>query len=316
MADYSDNILTKSCSGKSAVNLGVSGSTAHEFFTGEAETEGCIYTEVCSAEAAFDPEYGSGYTHAWLSVGGNDWLMSECDTDIEPTLEEDIGGVIDSVFKESPNKNLKLLITGYAYVSEPAGDCPEGEEKVERLQNTIQKAVANNSNSESILFVEATLELFGGSNNKYSDKKWFADAIHLNKAGYNKLFSLPEIQDFLGCGGTRTCQDDDDWVIIRNGKEKGCEWFNNMNDDKKKKNCKRRGEDAKGKQSRGTRSCPVSCDTCPSECKDDKDWEFRYKGEMKGCDFLSTLGSNKKKKKLCKKKGGKKSCPVACGNCP
>jgi len=210
MAELSFDILAYTCSGKSVVNLGISGSTAHEFFTGKAETEGCIDSNVCSAKNAFKSKYGSGYTHVWLSVGGNDWLGAACDSYIESTLEDEISGVIDSVFNESPDKGIKILITGYGYPSESVGDCPKGNEKVDRLHKAIKQAAVKNGNSDSILFVQATLELFGGSTSNYSDDKWFADAIHLNEAGYEKLFSLAEIQDFLQCDGGGGGKGEDD----------------------------------------------------------------------------------------------------------
>eukprot|EP00553_Chaetoceros_curvisetus_P003777 CAMPEP_0204612710 /NCGR_PEP_ID=MMETSP0717-20131115/781_1 /ASSEMBLY_ACC=CAM_ASM_000666 /TAXON_ID=230516 /ORGANISM="Chaetoceros curvisetus" /LENGTH=51 /DNA_ID=CAMNT_0051624899 /DNA_START=75 /DNA_END=227 /DNA_ORIENTATION=+ len=36
----------------------------------------------------------------------------------------------------------------------------------------------------------------------FSDMTWYEDNIHINEAGYRKLFSLGQVQDFFGCPAT------------------------------------------------------------------------------------------------------------------
>jgi len=297
MAELSFDILAKSCSGKSVINLGVSGSTANEFFTGQAETGGCIDGDVCSAKDAFKSNYGSGYTHVWLSVGGNDWLGAQCDADIESTLEDKISGVIDSVFKESPKGGIKLLITGYGYPSDAVGECPKGNEKVDRLQNAIQQAAVNNVNADSILFVQATLELFGGSTTNYSDKKWFADAIHLNEAGYKKLFSLVEIQDFLKCNDEGGCNDSTSYRY-QDKSVKSCAWISRK-EPRKTNLCPKWIV---------KKNCPRTCNNCP--CEDSVSGQFSGpNGVAKKCTWLN---KDKRTTKWCKLKTVADLCPKRC----
>jgi hypothetical protein len=87
-------------------NRGVSGSTAREW----QEAEGCGGT-ACSPAAAFDT---GEYTHAWVSIGGNDYLQNDC------RPPEDLRNVIDTAFEDiaaAAGPGVKILTTGYGAVS-------------------------------------------------------------------------------------------------------------------------------------------------------------------------------------------------------
>ena len=84
-------------------NRGVSGSKAREW----QESEGCGGT-ACSPAAAFGT---GGYTHAWVSIGGNDNLQNNC----QPL--DDFRNILDTAFEDiaaAAGPGVKILTTGYS----------------------------------------------------------------------------------------------------------------------------------------------------------------------------------------------------------
>lgn len=208
---HPESLLAKVCAGKTVVNRGVGGSTAREWGTGEVDTVACAGESgtVCTAASAFNPLHGTGYTHAWMSVGGNDFLGSDCSMTAE-TLANHVSTAVAAAVAEAP-EGMKILMTGYGIFSEALQGSCEISATV-ALNAAIKAACETSPHRGRITFVDVMAE-FGGSATTYSSKEWYADAIHLNNAGYTKMFSLASIQSFFGCsdsdGGTSgaTCDE-------------------------------------------------------------------------------------------------------------
>lgn len=201
-AEGARQILATNCAGKTVVNRGVGGSTAKEWSTETEETEGCVKPgQHCTAASAFEAQYGKDYTHAWLSVGGNDWLGSSCGKD-NPTQEADllanVKNTITKVLAKAPT-GLRILMTGYGTLSAQISDACDATAVV-KLQAAIKTAAE--AFPDSVVFIDV-MELFGGSvsSGMYSDAQWYGDNIHINAKGYAKMFKLPAVQSFFGCGG-------------------------------------------------------------------------------------------------------------------
>lgn len=195
--------LAVACPQKTMVNRAVGGSTASAWagssLEGAGDTNGCKAAGAiggksdCSAASAFDASFGKGYTHAWLSVGGNDFLGQGC----AAGTVEDIGKAVEDAIKKvvaAGPTGMKILMTGYGTPSVDVGEgCKAGA--VAPLQAVIKAAAEA---SEHVTFVDV-MDAFGGSASKHSDEKWYADNIHLNAAGYVRFFQIREVATFFGC---------------------------------------------------------------------------------------------------------------------
>jgi hypothetical protein len=162
-------------------NRGVSGSTAREW----QEGEGCGGT-ACSPAAAFD---GGDFTHAWVSIGGNDFLQNDC------RPPEDLRNVIDTAFEDiaaAAGPGVKILTTGYGAVPTDEEGCTPADSA------SANSIIAEASEAMGWTHVDV-LKAFGGSATEVSSSEFYADALHLNEDGYAHLWTLPKIQAFFEC---------------------------------------------------------------------------------------------------------------------
>ena len=223
-----ESLLAKVCAGKTVVNRGVGGSTAREWGTGEVDTAACAGESgtVCTAASAFNPLHGTGYTHAWMSVGGNDFLGSDCSMTAE-TLANHVSTAVAAAVAKAPG-GMKILMTGYGSFSKALEGSSCEISSTVALNTAVKDACETSPHRGQITFVDVMAE-FGGSATTYSSKEWYADTIHLNNAGYTKMFSLASIQSFFECsdsdGGTSgaTC---DKVPCVRNGNLQRGIWCN------------------------------------------------------------------------------------------
>jgi hypothetical protein len=102
----------------------------------------------------------------------------------------------------------------------------------------------------------------------------------------------------VGDDASSGCKDDAAWRYKGNA-ERSCEWIKAT----KSSLCAKRGV---------SKSCPESCNTCPSSgCEDESG--YRHKGKKgRNCNWVRK--QEKKSKKACNRQA-KRSCPVACGTC-
>ena len=93
-----------------------------------------------------------------------------------------------------------MLVTGYGSVAERTeeGGCEPPD--IERTNAAIRDAVRD---LDFVDYVDV-LGAFGGSAAAYSSWEFYEDAIHLNERGYERLFTLPAVQDFFECDAART----------------------------------------------------------------------------------------------------------------
>jgi len=201
-AEGANQYLADNCPGKTVVNRGVGGSTAVEWGTGVETTDKCKAKPAsCSAASAFSATFGKGYSKAWLSVGGNDYLWSNCNSASKDAIVENVKATITSVLAAATTPGFTILVTGYGAASSGMDIIPDCKAtSMALLKQAIQEAVAA-SPAGKVTFVDV-LSTFGGSATTYSAAKWYADPIHLNKAGYDKMFQLPAVQSFFGCDNT------------------------------------------------------------------------------------------------------------------
>jgi len=144
--------------------------------------------DACSAEDAFAD--GVAYSRAWVSLGGNDALQNNC----EPAAADVLAKALTEIATAAP-AGLRVLVTGYGSVAERTEE--EGCEPpdIERTNAAIRDAVRD---LDFVDYVDV-LDAFGGSAAAYSSWAFYEDAIHLNERGYERLFTLPAVQEFFEC---------------------------------------------------------------------------------------------------------------------
>ena len=167
-------------------NDGKSGSTAAEWASQELAKKSILKSKV-------DHQY------VWLSIGGNDFIASSCDIDIIEDVTNNILTIISHIIDSSSNDNLKILFFGYSY---PSDDICGGGKTAGLFEETMayqREAIVSSSYSERVEVIEISDYFVTSASAPLSDERWYEDEIHLNIAGYIKLFSGLEVQHFFGC---------------------------------------------------------------------------------------------------------------------
>jgi len=219
-AQMSCNDLGRFCGGSQVVNMAVGGSTAKQWSEGQCTfgdvKQGQAVSSVCPAGAsccnstkAFLPEFGSGYTHAWLSIGGNDFLDSKpCGSLRGEALQDYLEKAVERVRSRGPT-GLKIVMTGYVVPSvrtTPYGlgvfGCGTSPSALKPLNDAIAAAVLNQTaKGHDVTFVDVAY-VNGATNSSLSPAQTHADAIHLNSKGYCKVFSSSGMQNAFACSGS------------------------------------------------------------------------------------------------------------------
>ena len=198
MADYQ---LPSACSAVSVTNVAVSGSTAAQW---EANTrcpeDGSRSCSLEDAKAAV-PTGAASVTTVLLFAGGNDILGRGCPSSprVRNSIKATLARLIVKTHTAFPRANV--LITGYGYPS--ADQLPEGcwlsdaQQGAWSALDIVADAVAD-VNADYVDFVDIR-SLFGGSLDAFSNPRYYVDSIHLNRRGYDRVFSLPAVQRAIGC---------------------------------------------------------------------------------------------------------------------
>ena len=165
-----------------------SGSTADDWASGEIAVKSMT-------NAKYD------YDYVWLSVGGNDFLDSQCDLDIAEEVATNIVTIISHIVDNSANEKIKILYLGYSYPS--ADICGNGKttDLFDEQGAIIRSAIKNSGYASYVTVMDISSEFVTYSSKPLSDPSYYADYIHLNELGYLKLFSKIRIQMFFGCSG-------------------------------------------------------------------------------------------------------------------
>lgn len=219
--------IERFCGGSTVVNMGVTGSTAAQWKVGDCASQlfllesmsnrlppggptGCgLYQHCCNATEAFwraSPPLGADFTHAFISLGGNDFMAKTCASSASDlaAIQGDVESVIDNVKAAGP-PGMKVVIWGYPVPSQKTREfrsiCPGA------LPGTLQpllKAIEDAASAKGATFVSGAYAT-GATSSKWSPNATHADDMHLNSKGYCKFFSGQNIQQALGCQGAPVC---------------------------------------------------------------------------------------------------------------
>jgi len=210
MGEYSAQVLESFCKGATVYNGAVGGTTAVQW-TGSGDMQDSLGSQKCGGK----PDY------IWLTVGGNDVLNTGCgDTETKESITAKVTATINSVKAKAPG--VKILITGYCMPNSAEARRLFGNEKMQAGNRSTPRRLACSSPAKftfigdavkaaadddaMVTYVDST-EACGGSKEKWSDKRYFADAIHLNNQGFCKVFSQTKVQEFFGCeAATYACE--------------------------------------------------------------------------------------------------------------
>ena len=159
------------------------------------------------------------YKYVWISLGGNDFLKTNCDISLADEVAGNVVNVIKQVVDASlgvanPGEvasgvDIKILYLGYARPSKDVCGGGRTAKLFVKQSNIIFDAIRNSDYAEYVTLVdvndmfvtaqEGSSETSQGNSLALSDPAYFEDAIHLNEAGYIKLFSGYRVQSFFGC---------------------------------------------------------------------------------------------------------------------
>jgi hypothetical protein len=142
---------------------------------------------------AFSPAYGSGYTHAVMTAGGNDFLDYPGCSMTQEVVQSRVTGAINALRAAAP-PGIQIILIGYCTPTGVMGDCATASQ-VSPLNAGI---VAAANAAVDVTFVDAH-NTCGGTKDEWSPGTWHMDVIHLNTNGYCKVWTLPAMQTALGC---------------------------------------------------------------------------------------------------------------------
>jgi hypothetical protein len=224
-AQMSCDDLGRFCGGSQVVNMAVGGATAKQWSEdrctfgdkkqGQNVSDKCPdHVSCCNATKAFSPKFGSGYTHAWITLGGNDFLDSKpCGSVRGAVLQARLEAAIVRIRAAGP-PGLKLVMTGYVSPSVLVEGGQEYLEKfgcgtsptvVKPVNDAIAAAVASQAaKGVDVTYVDVAY-VTGATPTTLSPGSGHADAIHLNSKGYCKVMSDAKVQAALGCSAATTC---------------------------------------------------------------------------------------------------------------
>ena len=201
--EFAGTSLADFCAGATVVNRAISGTFATQWGTSggtgcDPSTDTCCGADggTCQASNAFSTTYGTGYSHVWIGLGGNDYLdapgcgmsQAELETRITSVLTEVKGAASAAGYGAIP-----ILATGYCQPIEAVGACASPNTRL----NDAWASVA--STDPQVTFVSSG-SACGGGDASWSSGAYHVDNIHLNNRGYCKTWTMPAVQSALGCG--------------------------------------------------------------------------------------------------------------------
>ena len=189
--ELSAQSLATFCSGATVVNRGVSSSTALEWASGSSCPAGGGST--CSMADAFSSAHGSGYTHAIVSIGGNDFLDTQGCGMSAAELASRVTSVVNALRAAAP-AGIQIILVGYCTPTGPYADCATPA-LVANLNSGIAAAAAA---AADVTYIDGTAAC-GGSTSAFSPGTYHIDPIHLNSKGYCNVYTMPAMQAALGC---------------------------------------------------------------------------------------------------------------------
>eukprot|EP00551_Chaetoceros_affinis_P000103 CAMPEP_0203634488 /NCGR_PEP_ID=MMETSP0088-20131115/1417_1 /ASSEMBLY_ACC=CAM_ASM_001087 /TAXON_ID=426623 /ORGANISM="Chaetoceros affinis, Strain CCMP159" /LENGTH=289 /DNA_ID=CAMNT_0050488101 /DNA_START=226 /DNA_END=1097 /DNA_ORIENTATION=- len=184
-------------SGKPLTNNGKSGPTAQQWVPGEKAVNSF-------EKAKYDRDYDDSVSEEMTSIAT--W---------EHTMPLPIIALCDirhlRIVESSSNDDIQVLYTGYGYPSENicgGGNDVDVTPIFDHMSTTILEKIEKSEYANKVLTMDILSLYVTKDSEPYSDKTWYADDIHINEAGYIKLFSNSEIQQFFGCSIITDIEDD------------------------------------------------------------------------------------------------------------
>jgi len=248
-AAFSNLALSQYCLGKTVVNRAIKGSTAQQWAAGTASTCStsgadpagdssicctqrpssptvatatyCTPLSVaetnpvssCAVSDAGSSSFGSGYTHIWLSIGGNDYLAATtpggsdgCTHLSQSDLQTRIANVITQV--RSVFASADIVMLGHLQPTQIAdgrtatftnwfgSGCSASS--VVTINAAQQAACAADS---KCTFIDSIAAAGGSASSLSTDGTYHcpSDPIHANAKGYCRIFSHAAVQSAFGC---------------------------------------------------------------------------------------------------------------------
>jgi len=188
-AEGSGTALQDNCAGSTVVNKGASGTTAENWNSNSAD---CGEGANCQFSTAFS---GSGWTHAWLSLGANDIWDSGCSiskAQLKSRLESSILAIKAIV------PGISIVLTGYPIMAVEA-PCT-----IATFLAVVHGAMEEIAAADGAVTFWDMAELCGGtiSPESQGDAQYFVeDGIHMDDNGYQKLWTNSALQLAFGCSG-------------------------------------------------------------------------------------------------------------------
>lgn len=222
--------IARFCGKSKVINMATSGSRADEWAKGYcppggshllqydregmADLPGCDYpgATCCNSTKAFSvasKKFGTDYTHAFVSVGGNDYLQAKCPSDAGALskIQQSVEAAIDTIRAAFP-PTMKIVLWGYPVPSTKGGGLsaaePDCGSKGPSAFGGLDKAIGKAAKAKGVEYVNTQLAT-GATATTWAPNGAHYDAIHLNSKGYCKVVSMPEMQSKLGCQGPPTC---------------------------------------------------------------------------------------------------------------
>ena len=189
--ELSMQTLSQFCAGATSVNRGVSSSTTLQWSAGSSCPAGGGSS--CSMTESFSPTHGSGYTHAVISIGGNDFLDTTGCSMTKETIQSRVTSVVDALRAAAP-AGIQIILVAYCTPTGPYADCTSVP-LVSNLNDGIAAAAAS---AADVTFINSHAQC-GGSTTAWSPGSFHQDPIHLNAKGYCNVWTMPTMQTALGC---------------------------------------------------------------------------------------------------------------------
>jgi len=189
---YRTNLGTY-CKGKNMLNLGISATTAAQW-AGQSCSRGNCNAQSILSSIALNPAIE--ITDVWLSVGGND-LFQQGILELQriPGYIERIGAQIRSVVPD-----VKIFILGYSISGLPLGldGIIPNDGAAMSLYDNLNEKLQSGATRIDATYVE-TLENVLQGEGIFGSPLFFADAIHMNQAGYCNIWTQDAFQKYLEC---------------------------------------------------------------------------------------------------------------------
>ena len=111
------------------------------------------------------PNHAGEFTHAWVSVGMNDYHRANCEPSVDD-VTRDVRRTIANVRSAGP-PGMRIVLTGYCQPLRPTCGSDGAGSLPETFANRVQAAIGAAAQQEGASFID-TLGACGGSSTSWS----------------------------------------------------------------------------------------------------------------------------------------------------